>query len=153
MNTIMYRQATIEELDFLVELRIKELSLFSDAPLSKEAIIKTHQFYQEKMQAKECFTFLGYDQDILVTTGTVYFYDCLPSNDNHFGKVGYITNIWTKEEYRGRGLAGQILDQLIEVSKDKCGLLSLNSAIKAVKVYKRKGFIQNNKNMVCTWNK
>lgn len=152
-STITYRLATIDELNFLIDLRKKELALFSDVPLSSKALKKTYDFYQEKMNKEECFTILGYDTNILVTMGTVYYYDCMPSNDNHSGKIGYITNIWTKEKYRQQGLAGSIINQLIEISKGRCGMLSLNATKQAIPLYLRKGFVYNDKNMVYQWEK
>lgn len=150
-NKILYRMATIDELDFLVEVRKKELALFSDVPLSSKAVEKTYLFYQDKMKSDECFTILGYDDMLLVTTGTVYFYDSMPSNSNHSGKTGYITNIWTKEEYRGRGLASNVIEQLIALSKHRCGLLCLNASQEAKSLYVEKGFVFNDKNMVYQW--
>lgn len=152
-NKIVYRIATMEELDFLIELRKKELALFSDVPLSPKTVEKTYFFYQDKMKKKECFTILGYDDTLLVTTGTVYFYDTMPSNNNHSGKTGYITNIWTKEEYRGNGLASDIMDQLMILSKQSCGILCLNASDEAKSLYTRKGFVCNDKNMVYQWKK
>lgn len=147
---IQYRLATLNELDFLVQLRIEELALFSDTPFPVENIIHIRNFYENKMKDTSCFTILGYDNTTLVAAGTIYFYDSLPSNTNASGKTGCITNIWTHKQYRHQGIASHIMDQLLDIAKDRCTLVCLNTSDAGEAVYIKKGFVKNKKAMLYT---
>ncbi len=145
---ITYKHAGINDIELLVELRIKELAMFSDIPLSKEAISQIRRFYQDKMNNNNCLTILAYDKDLLVSTGTIYYYDTLPSNNNPIGITGQITNIWTHPNYRRMKIASNIMYQLMDYSKDRCGLFCLNSSDEGVTLYHSIGFVHNEKHMI-----
>lgn len=151
MSVIKYCHATLSQLDFLVALRMKELSMFSDVPLEIENVHRMKAFYKRKMEQDSCYTILGYDGVKLVVTGTIYFYEAMPSNANHTGIVGVITNIWTDERYRGQGLASSVVKQLLDIAKGRCGQVCLHAATGAEGLYQRLGFIKNEKAMVYTW--
>ncbi|MFV0394002.1 MAG: GNAT family N-acetyltransferase [Coprobacillaceae bacterium] len=145
---IQYRLAKIEEIDFLVELRLKEMAMFTDIPFPKEHIEDIRSFYELKMKDNTCFTVLGYDKDILVTTGMIYFYHSLASNANPSGKTGYISNIWTHDQYRRQGIASEVMDQLLELAKGKCGMVCLNASEEGRGLYEKKSFVQNERAMI-----
>lgn len=145
---IQYRLATIEEVDFLVQLRLQELALFTDVPFPIEHKNEIKLFYKDTMRNRSCFTLLGYDQEVLVATGTIYFQDCLPSNANPIGRTGYITNIWTHDAYRRQGIGTKLMDRLLEIGKEHCGMICLNTSAEGQTLYLKKGFKKNEQAMV-----
>ncbi|MFQ6794405.1 MAG: hypothetical protein ACLRT4_16730 [Thomasclavelia sp.] len=94
---IEYRYATIKDLELLVELRIRDLKIFSKQKISADTINNIRDFYFNGLNNHTCFTILGYAQDKLVASGTLYLYQIMPSNDNPSGIMGQLTNIFVEK--------------------------------------------------------
>ena len=137
---INFRYATISDLDFLVELGIRDLKMFSNQNISQDTINNIKKFYQNGIKSQTCFTLLGFDNDNFVASGTLYLYNIMPSNENLLGRVGQLTNIWVKEEYRHQGIATKVVKELIALKKDECGMVCLNSSHEAKSLYQKIGF-------------
>lgn len=55
--------------------------------------------------------------------------------------VGIIEDIWTEPSFRKRGLASQLIKELIEIAKDKkCYKIILDCSDENVKLYSKLGF-------------
>ena len=54
-----FRYADINDLDFLVELRIRDLRLFSNQEILPQTINKIRDFYKTGIINGTCFTLLG----------------------------------------------------------------------------------------------
>ncbi len=64
-----------------------------------------------------------------------------PTYENLTGRIGYITNIYTRPAWRGRGIAGQMVQWLAEAAREAgCARLCLNSSPMGRSVYLRCGF-------------
>ena len=137
---INFRYATISDLDFLVELRIRDLKMFSNQNINQDTINNIKKFYQNGIKSQTCFTLLGFDNDNFVASGTLYLYNIMPSNENPLGREGQLTNIWVKEEYRHQGIATKVVKELIALKKDECGMVCLNSSHEAKSLYQKIGF-------------
>ena len=137
---INFRYATISDLDFLVELRIRDLKMFSNQNINQDTINNIKKFYQNGIKSQTCFTLLGFDNDNFVASGTLYLYNIMPSNENLLGRVGQLTNIWVKEEYRHQGISTKVVKELIALKKDECGMVCLNSSHEAKALYQKIGF-------------
>lgn len=135
-----FRYADINDLDFLVELRTRDLRLFSNQEILPQTINKIRDFYKTGIINGTCFTLLGFDNDNFVASGTLYLYNIMPSNENPLGRVGQLTNIWVKEEYRHQGIATKVVKELIALKKDECGMVCLNSSHEAKSLYQKIGF-------------
>ena len=83
-----YRFADIDELDFLVRMRIRDLRMFSECAAGTKLEDAIRRFYEIKMKENACRTLLAYAGRELAATATLYFYDVLPSNENPSGRVG-----------------------------------------------------------------
>ena len=111
-----YRFADIDELDFLVRMRIRDL------------------------KENACRTLLAYAGRELAATATLYFYDVLPSNENPSGRVGQITNVWVDEAFRRQGIATRMVERLMEEARGETKMVCLNSSEQALGMYERMGF-------------
>ena len=64
-----------------------------------------------------------------------------PTYENLTGRIGYITNIYTRPAWRGRGIAGELVKRLeIAAREAGCARLYLNSSPMGRSVYLRRGF-------------
>ncbi|WP_044600222.1 GNAT family N-acetyltransferase [Candidatus Stoquefichus massiliensis] len=137
---IQFRKATEDDIELLVTLRIRDLKMFSFQEIQIETINQIRLFYQKKMKEHYCETILGYDQEYLVATATLYQYDVMPSNKNPYGKVGQLTNVWVHDHYHHQGLATEMIQYFIKNYQNKVGMICLNSSLEAVSLYEKQGF-------------
>ncbi len=64
-----------------------------------------------------------------------------PTYENPSGKHGYITNMYTRPEWRNRGIAKQLVDKLVEAAKAAGSMqLFLNASPMGRPLYDRYGF-------------
>lgn len=64
-----------------------------------------------------------------------------PSYSDPSGYFGYITNMFTLQEYRGRGLAGKLLDEIRKEALSRhCRSLRLNASAMGRHLYEKYGF-------------
>lgn len=135
-----YRFAGMEDLDFLVRMRIRDLRMFSECVEETELADGIRRFYEKKMKEHACRTLLGYVGRELAAMATLYFYDVLPSNENPSGRVGQITNVWVDEAFRCQGIATRMVEKLMGEAREEAGMICLNSSEQALGMYKRMGF-------------
>ena len=123
MKEIEYKVLGVDDLELLVELRIKDLKMFSNQKITHSTIENIRVFYKEKMLKDECHTLVGYHLNQIISTATIYYYDILPSNENPKGKVGQITNVWIDENYRHLGIGRYMVEYLIENYQKDVGMI------------------------------
>ena len=124
-----FRYADINDLDFLVELRIRDLRLFSNQEILPQTI----------------------NNELLAASGTLYLYSLMPSNENPSGIMGQLTNIWVDEKYRHQGIASRIVSDLLTKGQGKCGMICLNSSKDAIALYQKLGFKTKERYMIKQW--
>ena len=137
-----YRIATEKDIDTLCELRKKQLideGTTPDINIDEEL----HGFFQKKFKNDELVEWVLDDDGEIVATCAILFYEFPPSFTNKSGVKGYITNVYTKPELRGNGIATKMLGFLTEEAK-KRGVKKLLLAASSMgrPVYKKFGFIE-----------
>ena len=74
-----------------------------------------------------------------------------PTYENPTGKQGYITNMYTRPEWRRQGIAKMLVERLIETAKrEGCAQLFLNASPMGRSVYVRCGFRPVDGEMIMT---
>lgn len=142
-TTIQFRYALADEAEYLTDLRIQ---FFKEAPelFSSEHLQETRkhifEFLSKKLENGNCFALLAEYGTETVGTGMLYFYDTLASMQNPIGKIGYLTNIWVKKEFRRQGIATEIVRQLMEKAKKRCVVVTLSASEMGKSVYQNYGF-------------
>lgn len=77
----------------------------------------------------------------LVCVGSLCMFSRLPYMKNMSGAEGYILNIYTSPPFRGNGLAGAVLDDIIRFSRENnIGRLWLDSSEQGKSLYAGRGF-------------
>jgi len=113
---IIYRNATIDDLDFLVESRLDFIHI-SNNDENYELIKSNLYFYFEHgLNEKQCDIVLAEDNSLVIGTGIIFYYNSVPSLFNPWGKNAYITSMFVNEKNRRQGIASIILDKLIKTS-------------------------------------
>ena len=107
-----YRTATLDEIALLAELRKRQLvdeGISPDQDIDEELT----GFFEAKMKDGSLVEWVAVDEDRIVATAAIAFYDFPPTYTNRTGVRGYITNMYTAPSHRGRGIATALLDRLI----------------------------------------
>ena len=112
----------------------------------KEVVKTDYTYFQDSFKTGLCDVVLAEEDDRIVGTAIVFYYQSVPSVFNVSGKNAYITSMYVKEECRRKGIATIMLQQLIDNAKKKgYSIIMLNASEMGKGLYKKLGFtdIQN----------
>lgn len=135
-----YRKANIDDMDILIELRKKQLvdeGIEPNVDIDSELYI----FFKNKLSDNSLIQWLVEENGEVIACGAIIFYDFPPSYTNKSGRKAYITNMYTKENYRGQGIATSLLSKLVEEATNS-GITKiwLGASKLGRPVYKKFGF-------------
>ena len=150
MNLI-YKKATIEDIDILTETRIEVLKaankLSDDADMS-EVKEQSYNYYKKALRDGTHFAYLAFDKSRFAGAGSVSFFQVMPTYHNPSGKKAYIMNMYTSPEYRRKGIAYKTLDMLVKDAKSMgITAISLEATVMGRPLYEKYGFIKMNDEM------
>lgn len=135
-----FRYATTDDIPTLVKFRNK---LLIDEGLEPNVNIDqdVEQYFKKRFNDSSLIQLVVEDEGEIIATGGVVIYELPPSFTNKTGKKAYIANMYTKDEYRGRGIAKTILTKLLDEVRTlgitKCFLLASDMG---KPLYKKFGF-------------
>ena len=137
-----YRLGTKDDIETMCVLRKRQLA---DEGLAPDVDIDAElsEFFEKKLRNGEMVEWLLEEKGEIIATGAIVFYEFPPSYSNKSGVKGYITNMYTKPEFRGRGIATSMLARLAEEAK-KRGVrkLWLGASKMGRPVYEKFGFME-----------
>jgi GNAT superfamily N-acetyltransferase len=113
---VKFRKATVNEIDQLIYLRKKQLVDEGIEP-NQEIDTELKEFFTNKMSDGSLVEWIVEDNDEIIATGAIICYEFPPTYTNKSGKKAYITNVYTKESYRGQGIATKLLTKLVAEAK------------------------------------
>ena len=148
---LTYKRATIKDIDLLTITRIEVLRaanrLSDDTDLS-EVERQSYNYYQKALCDDSHIAYLVFDGTRFVGAGAVSFFQVMPTYHNLSGNKAYIMNMYTRPEYRRRGIAIKILDMLIKESKNRgITAISLEATDMGRPLYEKYGFVKINNEM------
>ena len=98
---LIYKRATIEDIDILTETRIEVLraanQLSHDIDL-REVERQSYAYYKKALCDDTHIAYLIFDEDRFVGAGGVSFFQVMPTYHNPSGKKAYIMNMYTNPE-------------------------------------------------------
>ena len=137
------RKADINDIDILVANRIEFLNdmTVNKVILTEEFIKSTHDYMLEHITDESMITWMAIESGVIISTVMVCYYQILPVLTNFSGKTGYILNVFTHPDYRRKGIASQLINSMIQESRErKVGKLYLSASEMGMLVYKKLGF-------------
>ncbi len=142
-SEIVFKKADASYIDRLVDIRFRYIA--SDfGEISEEARVKIANilpgYYREHIGRD--FTAYIADQDGVIIASAFMVTVEKPANPSFTGgKVGIVMNVFTREEYRHRGLASTLVKMLIEDARESgCDRVELNATEDGYPMYKKIGF-------------
>ncbi len=148
---LTYKRASLEDIDLLTETRIEVLraanKLPGDVDMS-EVERQSHDYYQKALRDGSHIAYLVFDENRFVGAGGVSFFRVMPTYHNPSGNKAYIMNMYTKPEYRRKGIGYKTLDLLIRDARNK-GItsISLEATDMGRPLYEEYGFIRMDNEM------
>ena len=137
---MIYRKATIEDINLLIDLRKRQLvdeGINPDNDIDEEL----RDFFQNAFLSGSIIQFLAVNQGEVIASGAIVIYSFPPSYTNKSGKKAYVTNMYTRKDNRGKGIATNILSKLVEEAKSLgISKMWLGASVLGRPVYKKFGF-------------
>ncbi|MFX1593892.1 MAG: GNAT family N-acetyltransferase [Promethearchaeota archaeon] len=138
------RKATLNDIDKLIEYRVKFLKEIQTFPPDMEFEIfrKTlKDFFLSKMKSNEFVAWFAESDNEIIATSGLSFLQKPPHFINLTGKFAYIMNMYTKPEWRRKGIGSALLKKLFEEIKKKgIKLVVLHSTSYGRPLYEKYGF-------------
>ena len=148
---LIYKRATLEDIDILTKTRIEVLraanQLSNDIDMS-EAERESYNYYQKALCNDSHIAYLVFDEKCFVGAGGVSFFQVMPTYHNPSGNKAYIMNMYTNPAYRRKGIATKTLDLLVNDIRNKgITAISLEATDMGRPLYEKYGFIKMNNEM------
>jgi ribosomal protein S18 acetylase RimI-like enzyme len=144
MTLPMYRSATLSDLNELVRLRVsmqKEVNEFTDTQVPANYLDDVKKYFQRTLLNGTYFSAVAETREKLVAAAGLVLYEKPPAFGGRSGLVGYITNVYTEPECRGRGIATQLMEIIIKHARSsEVVKLHLGTTESGKGVYERVGF-------------
>ncbi|MFX0094956.1 MAG: GNAT family N-acetyltransferase [Candidatus Hodarchaeota archaeon] len=138
------RRAKKTDVDELVALRMELLREIGN--ISKDCKVNVlkksiRQFFIQKLPKEEFIAWIAeVDEGIIGTSGLI-FCEKPPLANNVSGFEGYIMNMYTVPEWRGKGVASTLLQKLMSYLKTrKIQVIRLHAEEAGKAIYKKAGF-------------
>ncbi len=158
---IEYRKAAVDDIDELVKLRIEFLKEANhetniDAEILNKCAEALYNYFNFRMIDDSFIAWIALDEGKIIATSGMCFYNTPPlfkkvDSVMHFmdGRVAYIMNMYTLQEYRRKGIARILFDKIVEEAKTLgYRKITLHATEMGRKLYKTFGFVEVDDEMV-----
>lgn len=140
---IIYTEANKKDIDELIDLRIAYMKddFGSVSDEEKEGMKKQLPDYFNRKLGDELIAFVAKDEDTIVAVAYLHIIE-MPANSILLnGLYGDVLSVYTKAEYRGKGICTQLMKNLVEYGR-KIGLgrIDLSATKEGYPIYKKVGF-------------
>lgn len=143
--SIAVQEAGVEDIDTLVEMRLKVLRTVFEIPEHEdlsELAASNRRYYAEELETGNHIACLAYVNDELAGCAGACISNQMPSPECVNGLSAYIMNVYTEPEYRGRGIGTKTVAWLVEQIKARdITRISLQATSEGRSIYERLGFL------------
>ncbi|SDO04281.1 GNAT family N-acetyltransferase [Acetanaerobacterium elongatum] len=142
-----YRKATLQDIDELVDIRI---AMRNERENVKEIDIvqfreNTRAYFQTGMTDNSYISWVAVENSNIVSISGMCFYRIPPTYANITGLVAYVMSVYTKPEFRRRGIAQALFEHLLAEAENRgCTVITLNASPMGRSLYEKYGFTANN---------
>ena len=142
-----YRIGTKQDIPIMCQIRKQQLideGIDPTITIEKELL----RYFEDKIGDGSLVEWLLEDKGRIIATAAIAFIEFPPTYTNKTGVKGYITNMYTAPDYRGRGIATTLLNKLLDVAKQRgVHQIWLHASHLGKPVYERVGFVEANEYM------
>jgi GNAT superfamily N-acetyltransferase len=136
------RRATTADIPTLVDLRFAFVGEFAPDEVDDEAARDTVAEYLARALPLESFLawFVVEGDEVVATGGMVVYERMIRSKGAGVGLEGYILNVYTLPEHRGRGHAVRMMQALLDCARERNIRLTLLATDAGRRLYEGLGF-------------
>jgi predicted GNAT family acetyltransferase len=149
------RKANLKDLDIIYNNRMQFTQLMNNQEISITEEFKqdTYNYIKNHIVDDSLVIWIATEEDEIISVAMVCYYQLLPTISNKKGKTGYIQNVFTLPNYRGRGYATELMNKIIVDAKERnVGRLLLSASDMGRPIYEKIGFEAVTKEMIFTIN-
>lgn len=150
--SIVYKYASINDIDMLVKTRIEVLkaaNCLDDSTDMTKVESESYNYYKKALSDNTHTAILVFDDDKFIGAGGVSYFRVMPTYNNPTGEKAYIMNMYTSPEYRRKGIAYKTLDMLVKDAKSRrITEITLESTKMGRHLYEKYGFIAMTSEMI-----
>jgi N-acetylglutamate synthase-like GNAT family acetyltransferase len=143
---ISYRRATLDDVDVLVEFRLKFLAEHSrSGRVADEGLIAEYlrDYFGEAIAQGVFISWLAERDGEVVGTSGMVVWQIPPNNSVRTGRQGYILNMYTVPEARRQGVCSALLEKMIaEAESLALSRVHLHASEAGEAVYRKRGFAE-----------
>ena len=143
------RIANKMDIDKIVQIRIKQQKDdWKEEYIDKYNLMNTTKIYLEKHLNNNFYAFIEEKDNDIIAICCLQVVEYIPQcNDN--GKQGYVCNVYTRDEFRNKGIQTNLLKEVINfaIKNNLCELNLETDSEKAISIYKKLGFDFDNLTM------
>jgi ribosomal protein S18 acetylase RimI-like enzyme len=135
-----YRKAEEKDISQLIELRKIQLIDEGLTPINN-IDMELRKYFKSSLNDGSLISWIAEENDKIIATSGICYYQLPPSYSNPTGKNAYVTNMYTKNEYRRKGIALKLLKLVVEEARvrgDK--IVRLHASKQGKSIYERFGF-------------
>ena len=140
----LLKRAELKDAELLATMRLEMRKERETAtcPVSDEEFYRQSlHFFRNGLSNGSFISYIVWDGDQAVACSGLSIQVHPPTYENLTGKHGYITNMYTRPDWRRKGLATLLLDRLVDAAKEAgCAQLFLNASPMGRQVYVHYGF-------------
>lgn len=140
---IEYKRLTENELDRFIDMRIIQLRE-EGAKEEIDLVPALKDYYNRHMADGTFVSWLAFDKDMIIGTSGMSFVEKPPYFGCPSGKIGLLSSMFTKPDYRRKGIAKELLSRVVNDAKEYgCGAVWITASDMGVKLYTDFGFVHN----------
>ena len=148
---INIRLAKTDDIEAMMSSRLEMLKVVNDLPAdyvySEEMVRESRDYFLHG----DHMTVLALDGDAVIGCASMSFIRIMPTFAHPTGKRAHLMNVYTRSEYRRRGIARQMVELLIdEAWKAGATEISLDATTSGRPLYESMGFTDSTECMVLT---
>lgn len=144
---ISYRRMDIHDIPTIVQMRVEQLQ-DEGAQADFDLTPYLTGFYHKNLGNDRYISWLGVCGREIVATSGMSFTEKPPYYANPSGKIGILSSMYTKKEFRRKGIARVLLNMVMDEAKNYgCGAVHVTASDMGVLLYSDYGF-QRHKNFL-----
>jgi len=136
-----YRKAVLEDVSSLVELRKQQL-IDEGLPVLQNIDAELKNYFKRSLADDSFIAWLALENNTIVATSGLCFYQLPPCYSNPSGMTAHITNMFTIREYRRRGIASVLLEKILHEARSLgFSVVRLHASSDGKGLYTKFGFV------------
>jgi GNAT superfamily N-acetyltransferase len=141
---ISFRTANTKDVDQLTQLRALmqlEVHNLPESCASSEFLQRVKSYLERSLRENAYYCVIALDGEQIVATAGVCFYEKPPGISGGTGLNGYVTNVFTKKNYRKMGISRRLMLELNKLAHEaKADKLHLGATSEGFSIYKAVGY-------------